>query len=730
MRYPIILLFLLLTLVLGSGLEARDEPPLLNYTTSWIGNSFGGADDKWVQNDIQDIWVADDGTVYAVSPWDEAGREVGQYRNGDVIAMAGETHGGGYLGGRAITANSRYVYFAQIVGNENGYLNDPEFWPTGDNDWVGVARRLRADITQSTPFAGGKGRPDRHQGAFLQIVDVPSPQALDVRGLAASEDRLYVCDPYHGMIQVYDAETMAFIQNWALDRCNEMALAPEGSSLWIIQDADTANAAQVVHFSVSGEKLGQVISDVAIPVDVAFDNAGQLLVGDNGIDQNIKIYAGLDTTPIRVATFGVTGGVVAAGGDMAPLHLNGITGVDVDAAGNIYISSSAYGNTDVRAFTPQGEMLWRLISNEFGDTLVFDPASDGLEVFSANSRYELDYTQSMGQEAVEAAFTFDPFRYPQDARHFFMNNTRALAVRWLEGQRFLFKTGVLAEGPFIYRFEGEVAVPSGWFSKEIWRWSEYYELSNVAPENDVFPPNRPDYTAFIWRDADGDAAFDAEEFSPGAVPGNDWGWGMYVDVRGDLWQTLEGPEWQANPDGIAIRRFPFGGLDSVGNPMYSLDTAISYPMPVGWQSLGRLIYLPETDTLYLAGSRDGEEDEEGCWGLIGKTIARFDNWSTDAQLRWQFNPQFDCESADTPRAMSIAGDYLFVAQFQTAWIWVYRLEDGQLMGTMRPDEAVGFYSGWIDVPFGIDAFQRSDGEYVILVEENGRHKNIMYRWRP
>jgi hypothetical protein len=60
------------------------------YTVSWLGNSFPGGS-KWVQQDIEDIYVTGDGTVYAVAHWDEAGGEVTAYKDGDVVAVAGHT---------------------------------------------------------------------------------------------------------------------------------------------------------------------------------------------------------------------------------------------------------------------------------------------------------------------------------------------------------------------------------------------------------------------------------------------------------------------------------------------------------------------------------------------------------------------------------------------------------------------------------------------------------------
>jgi hypothetical protein len=44
------------------------------YAVSWLGNSFWGGR-EWVQQDIEDIHVTEDGTVYTVVDWDEDGGE-------------------------------------------------------------------------------------------------------------------------------------------------------------------------------------------------------------------------------------------------------------------------------------------------------------------------------------------------------------------------------------------------------------------------------------------------------------------------------------------------------------------------------------------------------------------------------------------------------------------------------------------------------------------------------
>src|ERR1700694_449329 len=73
----------------------------LTYAVSWIGNSFPGNNGNWVQGQVQDAYVSNNGTVYTNSAWDEGGREAGIYKDGQVGGNPGHTPGGGHLAGGA-----------------------------------------------------------------------------------------------------------------------------------------------------------------------------------------------------------------------------------------------------------------------------------------------------------------------------------------------------------------------------------------------------------------------------------------------------------------------------------------------------------------------------------------------------------------------------------------------------------------------------------------------------
>jgi hypothetical protein len=90
-RFGWVVLLLLATAVVVRAQNAVSpdevQPPPGTYTTSWVGNSFGGDGGPngfgyWVQNGVDEIEVTPDGTVIAGVEWDEAGRCAGLYKDG------------------------------------------------------------------------------------------------------------------------------------------------------------------------------------------------------------------------------------------------------------------------------------------------------------------------------------------------------------------------------------------------------------------------------------------------------------------------------------------------------------------------------------------------------------------------------------------------------------------------------------------------------------------------
>jgi hypothetical protein len=64
---------------------------------------------------------------------------------------------------------------------------------------------------------------------------------------------------------------------------------------------------------------------------------------------------------------------------------------------------------------------------------------------------------------------------------------------------------------------------------------------------------------------------------------------------------------------------------------------------------------------------------------------------------------------------------------KTAEVYVYDTATGSSIAKLTPGIEVAGESGWVDIPYGLRAFQRANGEYVVFVEEDAKAKVIVYR---
>ncbi|MCC5636573.1 hypothetical protein LC593_12000 [Nostoc sp. CHAB 5844] len=669
------------------------------HKTSWLGNTFGGGD-KWVQNNIEAMYVAPNGTVYTNSHWDEAGREAGIYKDGNVIGILEDTHGWSRIGGKAVIANSKYIYIALGQG---AIGNTDQDYPPDGTTWHTVRRYNLSG--KPAPFNGGRG-----WDKSMLIISNKS----EVTGLATAANELYVSDSATNQIRVYNSETMQELRSFSVVHPGAITIDKQ-ANLWVIQQN------KISRYSPTGKQLPQQITNVAKPTAIAIDHQGRLLVADNSQRQQVLIYD-IKNQPVQVGTFGIKGGVYAGTpGEVQPLKLYGITGIGADTAGNIYVNSNGFNNsgTDLRKFSPSGKQLWQLHGLLFVDNADADPQTDGVEVFTKQEHFLMNYNQPTGKQWTYKAYTLNPFKYPQDPR--LHASPDATFVRRIQGKPFLFLTNMYASFIQIYRFnpskDGKIAIPAGMFVG-----------TNAEGKQSVggnWPPYQPNKGEWIWRDRNGNGAFDQGEYDQSEDYPYLGGW--WVDNKGDVWKTLR------THDGIGIRHYPLQGLDTHGNPIYSYSSMQKQKTPSMFTDLRRIEYLPETDTMYLSGFTVDHPAIGDDTGIVGSEIIRFDNWSkgNNSTPRWRIVVPHDTTGKReiSTAAMSVAGDYVFAVKMKTAEVYVYNAKTGATVKTLKPGPEVASESGWIDIPQGIRAFRRSNGEYVVFVEEDWKGKVIIYRMK-
>jgi hypothetical protein len=442
------------------------------------------------------------------------------------------------------------------------------------------------------------------------------------------------------------------------------------------------------------------------PSALALANDGQLMVADSltGPRQQVLFYDVTDAGHPRLTrAFGEPGGIGSGTpGEVTPTKFWGIRGIGMDAAGNLYVAMSEMG-TVLRKFSPGGKMLWELYGLCFVDLACSDPTTDGRDVWGIQEHYVMDYAQPVGHEAKWIGYSLDRHRYPNDPRGLTFvkqqgeHGLTSPQIVYLNGRRFLFVGGMFASNFInIFRYDGEIAAPSGL----ILQWDK--DLYNTDLK---WPPNKPSGTS-IWRDVNGDGDYQTNEFAPNTdrvQPGPFW-----VDEKGNIWMAY------------GFFRYDFQGLDAKGNPIYRGDKITVLEKPEGVSKVARVVYLDDTDTLLVA-------DEGSDMRHIGRVFI-CPHYRAGNRKTVSFISGAGAEAG----CVAAAGNYVFTGGWKARGrIWINRLSDGAKIGEFDPGPTVGGVenTGWVDILTGISAFQRSNGEYLVFVEEDYKAKVLLYRWK-
>ena len=705
--------------------QAQDfTSPRIEAVTAWIGNSYGGGK-KWVQQDIRAMAVMPDGTVFTNVEWDEAGGNAGEYRDGELIRYAMHTHGWGNQGGESVAANARYLYLGASVDNEGGGLKDPDTWPPKGSKWLGVSRRARADISMGAAFEGGKGgKGDSLKGAVLVVAEVPDKTKDAIPGICADETHLFVADPHSGEMKVFNAETMQPVRSWTINRAGPLALDRAGV-VWMLERKTDTAPARLVRFNAKGEEIAPAFTFAPDVMPVAFCLAsdGRVLVADDSAAQQIRIFSSVKGGALaEVGTFGERGGIAASTpGAFGDRKLDHVTALGRDERGNLYVAHDAQsggGGTVLESYRlADGALNWRLFGLTFMDMGDVDAASD-TDIFTKEEHFHVDYKKPAGREWSFAGYTIGRFKYPQDPRlHLW---SAGAWVRRIGGQRVLFVNDMNGERLQVYRFapkaDGEVAIPSGLFAKK------------HIKEKDAWPPSQPEKGEWIWRDTNGNGAFDAGEFAINGGGDAPAAQGWWVDRAGGVWLATETK---------GVRYFPSKGFDARGNPQWDFATMQTFPHPDGFREVKRLRYDAASDTLYLGGTT--AEDKNQHWKPMGPVLARYDGWLRGPRkLRWRVTLPYARGSSGhescEPMGFDVAGDFVFAPYtgaskkdgVKTGRVEIFRASDGSAAGHVEPGVEVGEI-GLQDIRETLTAHRRADGEYIVLLEDDYKSKVVMYR---
>ncbi len=710
----------------------EDQDNDFDYTTSWIGNTLGGNDPNpptqtlyHIPINFSSIYVRPDGRVFTNTGWDEGGRPVSIFKDGRLISPLNDQGNSPNFrngGGNAVAADDKYIYAAQSTGPR----------PAGDPN----------------PLDGGQGvfifnQSDLSNSNLLFTGSSTLYQEMTIYGMTLHQGKLYVTENDQNLVEVFDTTSRALVASFSINNPVRIAVDGEGG-MWIShQDPNplpTTPAGNV--YDINGQmglptidhydSAGNWLNSISLPDGgqvgaLWIDKWGALFVGDDGPDQDIKIYADILSQPFLFTTFGHKGGNYAGPirGEVGPRRFRGLTGIGTDDLGNIYVSESGFGldkgvghGALLQSYSWWGDLNWTVEGLEFVSLAAVDPKSE-FDVYDAYHHFKMDYDQMPGHEAKYVADTYDRFRYPQDVRVTTIASTGRIV--YIQDKKFLVvgnQPGVLME---IYRFEpgSEIAIPCVAFDYGSFQNGNYQDFA-VEPIDGEF----------IWRDLNGDGLMTLNEFVEPANNSHRDGGYFWVDSNGDVWQVNYNSNYETS---IHVRRYLFQGFDQFGAPIYDFNHMQIYSVPTDFPDVDQIANsifdptLSDGGTLFIAGGSSPS-------GSFNK-IARYDHWDKgNRTATWVANIPFDPDPNNTwaPNSFTVAGDFFFVDFWVPHYNLAFSAKTGGYVGRFVPGTDVGGVNnvGNTDEWQANAAFRRSNGEYILLQEEDYQAKNLMYRWTP
>ena len=605
-------------LLIASFLTSNAQ--LSNVTNGFVGNTFSGDNNQWVQNYANELDVASDGTMVTASEWDEAGRCIGIFKDGQPVALVKEYDGaGGHNCWGWGTASK-----AAAVDNNYLYVNNCD-----------------GDILRFNRLNG------------YSYVDKVNTGVAE--GMTCSNGYLYLITTA-GEVQKRSVSTLSKITlKFTIMGAYDLAVDASGN-IWVL----TTNK-EVLKYNASGANTGTKIAAQTgwEPSAVNYDAYNDLLlVPDNGSRRQVIKF---NTSGTQVGTFGDLGGISSGTkGIVGDKRFWDISGCGTDASGNVYVALNE-NCVSLRKFNSSGVKQWEVLGTMFTDIASIDPASDGTEIYSVSEHMSFNYsTQQWGLTSI----TCDRIGNPTDPRNDVTGTIISSALmRRVNGNLIMFTTGMYADGYDVYRFDGEIAVK----------------------------------TQGIWS----------------------LGWSGLPDKNGNIWYESGG----------RIKKIPLTGF-SGSTPVFGTAVDVTTSLPSPMTAVERVEYDADRDVMFIAGWTTSNPNTNNDWGLIGSTIARYPNWSTGNRTASNTAVMPKDIGGYYPKAMSVANDYVFVGGSRDRGdLYVYNSNNLLIVGNIYTPDNMGEV-GWLDIPNAVQAFKKSNGQYLVLVEDNSKGKNILYQWCP
>jgi len=550
----------------------------------------------------------------------------------------------------------------QTLGSMGGHGEVQGCSITGNALWVFAAEQ---------GANGGKvGRYNRSTHVRELMFSVSEPTGDSVPGLALSpvNGLIYASDNPGNRVRVFTTGGV-WQRDWNITNPGAIAMDNAGN-VWVAQMTNGT----ILEFSATGVASNTISMGAGHRPSALYVNPqNQLWVGDQGPDMNIKIYTNLTGTPGLSGTYGVTGGYLstaggATKGQTGANRFTRVVGIGSDNAGNVYVLNNPWGGTwdlgrnggtDLHCYNSSGSLIWSLQSLNFEGVAVADPGTDGANLYSG----QFLFTGAAGGGFV--ANTIDPFTYPNDQR-----------------------INLADQG----------------------RGSDFAMLATVGSHRILMACGQnPDiFYSYSFNATNGYIA------TPGAV----WGTGH---ERNGFCLDSAGNVWEGRDKTGAIWFSQLTGFNANGVPVYTPATPTPTPASIG--QLNRILYLPASDTMILAG---GSTD----WTSIGSRVEVYRGWragNTNAP-----NTVITLNTNLNPKSLAAAGNHLFVAYVHTVPnIDAFNLTTAALDISMtNANPAVVYVGNDVDSIYGLNAYQKSNGQYMITKDNYNGSSVVIHTFTP
>ncbi|APR39243.1 SMP-30/gluconolactonase/LRE family protein [Paraburkholderia sp. SOS3] len=562
---------------------------------------------------------------------------------------------------------------------------------------TGNSTSLFAALQFSRNFGSGYvGRYNRATGAQdfrIQVSAATNVARGDVITGCATANSLFVASDNPGnRVRMYTTDGV-WKQDISVQDPGALAIDSAGN-IWVAQKSE----GRIAEFSPTGAPMNTIqMPTGAQPSALFFDLASsRLMAGDEGPDMDIKLYAAVAGRPTQVGTFGVQGGFLntttGAKGQVSQTRFTRVVGIGRDAAGNLAVLDNPWGGswdlgrngaTSIHVYDRAGNLTTTLQSLNFEGNGAPDPLTDGALFFGGTNVYGGTAGGAAGgstpgstpgsSAGTLVANTVDPIAYPNDPRLNVNNperDTHFAQIAAVGPNRILAASGQNPSTFYLYHFSPQ---------------SGYIAIPDATLPGAAFATTRP-------------------------VTG-----GFSLDSQGGVWAGLD----RTNQ----IFHYPLTGVDATGKPTWGAP--MTTLVPVSIRPLTRIVYLPESDTMILGQGVTGSAD----FTSMGNRIEVYHGWTAGNDTTP--NPVITFPSGVEPKSIAAAGNYLFVGYITSPNIDAFNLTTGSLDMTLANTNPTQVSLGAnVDSMYGVRAYLRSTGEYVVTKDNYNDSNLVVYRWTP